>query len=178
MRHKNLTITVVSLGLASLLTVPSAAIAGARAKLDGYQENPSISTDATGRFRTKLKRWENAIEFRLSYSNIESPVRFAHIHLAQRHVNGGIVVWLCNNTGNSPIAVDPCPQGGGSVEGVITPASITGADAQGLAPGEFDELLDAIDRRATYVNVHSDAFPGGEIRGQIRWNSHGHNDHD
>jgi hypothetical protein len=41
------------------------------------------------------------------------------------------------------------------------------AVAQGLEPGEFDELVDAIRAGVTYVNVHTTKFPGGEIRGQI-----------
>ena len=36
---------------------------------------------------------------------------------------------------------------------------------------EFDELLRAIRAGATYVNVHSTRWPGGEIRSQIDGNS-------
>lgn len=168
MRWNNLINAGVSLGLAALFVVPSAASAGARAKLDGLQEGPSISTDATGSFRAKFIRRAETIEFKLSYAGIETPVRFAHIHFAERHVNGAIVVWLCDNTGNSPIAVDPCPEGAGTVEGAITPADVSGAPEQGIDAGEFHELIEAINAGATYVNVHSDAFPSGEIRGQIR----------
>jgi hypothetical protein len=33
---------------------------------------------------------------------------------------------------------------------------------------EFDELVRAIRAGVTYVNVHSETFPGGEIRGQLK----------
>ena len=169
MAHKNLRTTSLLLGIVTwLLSTP--AIADVHARLDGYQENPSVSTAAVGRFRAKLSRRDDVIKFALSYRGIETFVRFAHIHLARTHVNGGVIVWLCDNTGNTPIRVEPCPQGNGTVEGVITPASVMGPMSQGIDSGEFDELLAAIRRRATYVNVHTDRFPSGEIRGQI----HGH----
>lgn len=161
-------LTIISVILLGLVVAPALGWADIRANLTGYQEVSSVSTDATGKFRAKLDKRADKIRFKLSYSGIETNVRFAHIHFSQRHVNGAIVVWLCDNTGNSPIAVDECPQGAGTVKGMISPDRVTGAPAQGIEAGEFDELVDAINARATYVNVHSDAFPGGEIRGQIR----------
>ena len=56
-------------------------------------------------------------------------------------------------------------------------AELVGPAGQGIAAGEFDELIRAIKSRSTYVNVHSDAFPGGEIRGQIKGRL-GRDDHD
>ena len=158
----------MSLGLATLLIAPATVYSDVRAKLNGFQEGPSVSTDATGSFRAKLRRGASEISYKLSYSGIETFVRFAHIHFAERHVNGGIIVWLCDNTGGSPIEVQPCPQEGGTVEGVITADSVSGAPAQGIDPGEFDELIEAINAKATYINVHSDRVPSGEIRGQVR----------
>jgi hypothetical protein len=45
------------------------------------------------------------------------------------------------------------------------------ANERGISAGEFDELLKAIRAGATYVNVHSTRWPGGEIRSQINGNS-------
>ena len=36
-----------------------------------------------------------------------------------------------------------------------------------MGPGEFGELVRAMRAGATYVNVHTNLSPGGEIRGQI-----------
>lgn len=51
--------------------------------------------------------------------------------------------------------------------GTIVPANVIGPAGQGIAAGEFGELVEAIRQGATYANVHTVAFPGGEIRGQI-----------
>jgi len=54
------------------------------------------------------------------------------------------------------------------VTGTLTAASVVGPTAQGIAAGEFAEVVQAIRNGAAYANVHSQAFPGGEIRDQVR----------
>jgi hypothetical protein len=127
-------LTIISVILLGLVVAPTLGWADIRANLTGYQEVSSVSTDATGKFRAKLDKRADKIRFKLSYSGIETNGRFAHIHFSQRHVNGGIVVWLCDNTGNSPTPVDMCPQGAGTVKGMITPGSVVapGPPAQGI----------------------------------------------
>jgi hypothetical protein len=40
--------------------------------------------------------------------------------------------------------------------------------AQGLAAGDLAALQTALKKKSTYCNVHTDLFPGGEIRAQIK----------
>ena len=44
---------------------------------------------------------------------------------------------------------------------------VVGPGGQGLAPGEFEELVRAMLNGITYANVHTDLFPGGEARSKI-----------
>jgi hypothetical protein len=53
------------------------------------------------------------------------------------------------------------------VTGVIVASDVVGPADQGIEPGEFDELKRAIRAKSTYVNVHTEAFPNGEIRGNL-----------
>jgi hypothetical protein len=61
------------------------------------------------------------------------------------------------------------------VTGTITAADIKHPRRtpfkQGIAPGEFDEALQAIRDGMTHTNVHTDLFPGVGIRGQIKGSS-------
>jgi CHRD domain len=147
---------------------------GIQARLKSYQEVPAVSSAATGRFKASIDEKAGTIKYELSYSGLEGDVRQAHIHLAQRGVNGAITVWLCQ-TGLNP---DPnnaspiCPQSG-SIGGTITSANVLGPvppapAGQGIAAGEFAELVAAIRAGVAYANVHSSKFPGGELRGQLR----------
>lgn len=79
------------------------------------------------------------------------------------------MVFYCTNLGNGPVGTQLCPgTTSGSVSGRITAADVIGgAAAQGVAAGEFAEVLRAIREGAVYVNVHTTLFPGGEIRGQL-----------
>jgi hypothetical protein len=140
------------------------------ASLRGYSEVPAVSSAARGRFKAWLDTASNTIRYELSYSGLEAPVRMSHIHLGQRGVNGGIMLWLCGtaNFADPTSGAPTCPQSG-TVSGVLSMANIVGgAAAQGVAATEFAEFVAAIRAGVTYVNVHTDKFPGGEIRGQLR----------
>lgn len=132
---------------------------GLKAHLDGYQEVPPISTAATGRFKAKING--SQIDYKLSYSGFGTPVKFAHIHFGQFGVEGGVTAFLCGG-GSKPA----CPPSG-EVTGTIAASDVVGPADQGIAAGEIDELIAAIRHGATYVNIHTDAYGDGEIRGQI-----------
>lgn len=137
------------------------------ARLRGLCEVPSISSSAVGDFSAEIDDAASLITWSLTYSGLEAPVEQAHIHLGERHVNGGISVFLCTNLDNGPPDTQACPEGAASLTGAITPDHVVGPEDQGLSQGEFEELVRAIRGKATYVNIHSSTFPAGEIRGQV-----------
>lgn len=134
--------------------------------LRSIEEVPSVSSPAHGFFKATIDTDNQTLSYELSYDGIEGAPLQAHIHLGQYAVNGGVSVFLCANV-TAPAGTPACPVGPATVTGTLTAASVIGPTAQGLSPGEFDELVAAIRKGVTYVNVHSTRFPGGEIRGQL-----------
>ena len=159
--------TVVSLVVLGMAAQATASYRGLRAtaQLSGLEEVPAILTDGFGRARFEI--FADRIEYRLSIGALEGPVRFAHIHIGQRGANGGVAAFLCNNTNPSvPEGTPACPQRG-VVRGTIRSADVIGPADQGVVAADLDALIQAILSGVAYVNVHSDAFPPGELRGQI-----------
>ena len=143
-----------------------------RATLIGFNEVPSVSTPAAGRFEGRISKDGTSIDYTLTFSGLSSAVQQSHIHFAQPAVNGGIVLWLCQGavkpaaTLNIPTPPD-CPQEG-TVTGTLTAADVVPtAPTQQIAAGQFDEVVRAIRAGFAYANVHSATSGGGEIRGQI-----------
>ena len=146
----------------------------ARETLTGYEEVPALSTPGVGDFQIDLNQAGDALDYTLTFSGLETDATQAHIHFENRTNNGNIVVFLCTNLGNGPAGTQACPAAGGTISGTITAANIgAGAAGQGIAAGEFDEFVRALRSGATYVNVHSVARPGGEIRAQLDDNNRG-----
>lgn len=136
--------------------------------LSGYEEDPlTLSTTGTGEFQASIRAKDQKIRYELSYSALEGTVTQAHIHFGGRAQSGGIVAFLCSNLGNGPVGTQACPAGPATIRGTIEPADVLGPAAQGIAPGEFGEFVDAIRGGVTYANVHSTLYPGGEIRAQL-----------
>jgi hypothetical protein len=132
------------------------------ADLNGYQEVNSISTTGEGSFAASIDDENRLIFYELSYAALEGTTTNAsHIHFAQRSVNGGVIAFLCGG-GDKP----PCPPTEGTVTGVIDAADVLVSD-RGIEAGAFEEFVQAIRAGHTYVNVHTNKWPGGEIRGQI-----------
>lgn len=165
--------------LLALVAVASSALATGprflRADLSGDEEVPVVSTPGKGQLRLLVYPDGDTIGYELSYSNLQSPVTQAHIHLGQALTNGAISVFLCSNLANPPAGTPACPGlTTGTVSGLISAASVIGPDAQGIAPGDIDRLVEALRERLTYVNVHTMRSPAGEIRGQIGRGRGGH----
>src|SRR5919112_4949675 len=172
---------VVSIAVIALVSVSSIVFAQGFKRiselLTGYEEVPSVSTTGNGTFNARISNDGSQIEWELSYSDLEGAVQQAHIHFGQKSVTGPISVFLCTNLGNGPAGTQPCPAPPATISGTITAVDVTNlANERGISAGELDELIAAIRAGATYVNVHSTRWPGGEIRSQIDGNSgHDHN---
>jgi hypothetical protein len=154
---------IMAAGLVVSVTPEVSAQTAVWAVLTGYEETPALSTKGNGVFRGVISADQTSIAYTLVYFDVESTVSFAHIHLGQPGVAGGIAAFLCGGGGKAA-----CPATSGTVTGTITATDVTGPASQGLAAGEFAELIRAILAGATYANVHSATFGAGEIRGQIR----------
>jgi len=142
-----------------------------KADLRGFNEVLTVSTPARGSFRAVLSKDESEIRYSLQYSPLEGTVTQAHIHFGDHHMNGGISVWLCGTAASpGPAGTPTCgdPGDGPEATGTLTAAQVIGPSGQGIAAGEFAELVRAIKGGVTYVNVHSTLFLGGEIRGEIQ----------
>jgi CHRD domain len=137
-------------------------------RLTGYEEVPAISTTGNGSFRGMVSADGASLSYEVSYADLEGAVAQSHIHFAQAGVNGGISIFFCSNLGNGPAGTQACPASPATVSGTVTAADVIGPNGQGISAGEWAEVVAAIRAGATYVNVHSSMFPGGEIRGQLR----------
>jgi hypothetical protein len=117
------------------VTGPSAATGGTDSaddretvseRLTGYQEaSLAISTAGRGRLRVRIDEGRREISYLLSYSNLQGPVRQAHIHFGGPASSGGIGAFLCSNLGNGPVGPQTCPSapaaisGGGEIRGQL-----------------------------------------------------------
>lgn len=107
-------------------------------KLTGAQEVPAVDTQAQGEGILKIGDDGN-ISGTIKTTNLAGTM--AHIHQAPAGANGGVVI--------------PLEQAGPSGWAVPAGAHLTADQLKSFNAGDM------------YVNVHSKAHPGGEIRGQI-----------
>ena len=153
-----------------------------RVRMSGYEETPlALSTSGNGRFHARISKDESEIEWELSFGDLEGTVTQSHIHFGARAQTGGISIFLCSNLGNGPAGTQACPPSAtedNPVTGTATALNVIGPAGQGIAAGEFREVIAAIRAGAAYVNVHSTRYPGGEIRAQFPPVESGDHDHD
>jgi hypothetical protein len=108
------------------------------AKLSGAAQVPPNSSSGSGTAAIKLDG--DILSWVITYSGLTGPVTGAHFHgPAAANANSGVVVPFAGSLG-SPI------QG-----------------SQRLTPTQIAQLRSGL----WYVNLHTAAFPGGEIRGQV-----------
>src|SRR5438045_7907937 len=111
-----------------------------KAVLDGKTEVPPNTSAGKGTADIDYDAASKKLSWKLSYSGLSGPATAAHFHgPAEAGKNAGVAVAIPNAT-SSP------------VEGSAT---LTDAQAADLVAGKY------------YINIHTAANPGGEIRGQV-----------
>ena len=132
----------------------------ARFKVDlvGAQEVPPVTTDASGEARVRL-RDDDSLRFKLEVCDIVD-VTQSHIHVGPTGFNGPVAVFLFGPAFADPLTVDGCER---IAKGELGPADLV----PNPAVSDWDEFLEAFRNGNTYVNVHTEDIPTGEIRGQL-----------
>jgi len=159
----------------------------------------AVLSDGRGTVELNLDKKAGTIAYTLTYSNVGTTppktgtVLFAHIHFGKSHDSGGILVFFCTNiafTGTGPTPPSCNTVGGsGTVSGVWKAENVQAIPGQNVQAGDFDALVDALESNTAYANIHTtsgttpeNAFPGGEIRGQIHRDDldeeHDHDNHE
>ncbi|MCB9240951.1 MAG: CHRD domain-containing protein [Flavobacteriales bacterium] len=109
------------------------------ADLSGDQEVPSVSTTAKGFGTMNLSARGDALEIRVVTTGLSGSITGAHLHMGSKGMNGSVVEDLSTYIqGNSLVAV-------------VNPTT----------------YLNALLEGNIYLNVHTSANAGGEIRGQL-----------
>jgi len=122
-----------------LATPSMAANVNLKADLKAGNEVPPVDSKGTGSVTASYDTSSKKLSWKGSVSGLSGPATAAHFHAGEAGKNGGVVV---------PIAgADK-----GSFEGSAT---LTDEQATDLMAGKW------------YVNVHTAANKGGEIRGQV-----------
>jgi len=111
-----------------------------KATLDGKSEVPATTTSGTGTADLNYDAASKKLSWTVTYSGLSGPATAAHFHgPAEAGKNAGVAVAI-PNAAASPVKGE---------------ATLTDAQAADLLGGKY------------YINIHTAANPGGEIRGQV-----------
>ncbi len=157
MRKIGLVILFLVVGLVSMgVTNGLAAEKSFKAVLSGSQEIPAAKSMAKGDATFTLSKDGKELMYKVNVSDIEN-VDAAHIHFGKKGQNG------------PPLAlIDIKGKKAGKFSGTLAEGKITSSDLLGSLKGKsVQDLLKDIESGDAYINVHTDKYPDGELRGQI-----------
>lgn len=153
----------LSLALAGLFvllvsaTQAQAQVVTFSAALSGGNEVPGVVTGSVGTATVTWDTTTNAGTYRVDVYNMPVGTTASHIHVGASGVGGPVVINLT------------VPAGGISndfgLTGTFGCTNVVARAAQGI--NSCEDFVQALLLGNTYVNVHSTANPGGEIRGQL-----------
>ena len=122
----------------ALLSPATAEVVNLKAAMNAGTEVPPNSSSGTGTLTATYDTASKKLSWKGSYSGLTGPATAAHFHTGEPGKNGGVAL---------PITPNASPFEGS--------ATLTDAQAADLLAGKW------------YVNVHTEANKGGEIRGQV-----------
>jgi hypothetical protein len=136
------------LAIAGLASLAVTGMAAAKSKsvtipLTGAEEVPPVQTSGSGRADLTYDPDTRVITWTVMFSGLSGPATASHFHgPAEAGKNAQVLVWISE-------------KGKPATSPLKGQATLTPAQAQQFTAGLW------------YINVHTPAHPGGEIRGQV-----------
>jgi len=129
-------------------------------RLTGDQQVPAVPTTAFGFAEVQLSEDNNTLSFEVVVCNIANVIA-SHIHVGAAGTNGPVVLPFFGSPSpfNSTRGCDTL------AEGTRTSTSLVARPDAGI--NTWTDFINALIAGNTYVNVHTTAHTGGEIRGQL-----------
>lgn len=124
------------------------------AELRGANETPPNSSTAFGSSLVTFDSVNNTLAFEVNSSGIASPSA-SHIHRGAAATPGPVIINFATSAAGFQ---------GGRVTGS---GAISALQSSSFLPSDLTALASASTANGYYVNLHSTAFPAGEIRGQL-----------
>ena len=151
----------LSLAIAGLFVLLVSAQAQAQtinftAALHGGNEVPGVSTGAVGTGTVSLNLATQVVTYRIDVYNMPVGTTASHFHVGAPGVAGPVVV---NFTVPANISNDF------AITGTASAADLTPRAPNGI--NTWEDFVQALQLGNVYMNVHSTANTGGEIRGQV-----------
>lgn len=136
---------LASVAWMSMASVAVAAPVSFSVPLTGAQQVPAVKTDGSGTAKLTYDAATKYVTWSISYKDLSGPVTMAHFHgPAAAGANAGVIIWLSKH--GDAAASNP----------ITGQATLTADQAKQFTDGQW------------YVNLHTKAHPGGEIRGQVK----------
>jgi len=124
-----------------------------------------VATGAAGVIRVHPNGDGQTFDYKLYVVRAGSPITAVHLHLGPEGVNGPVLGTLCDNAGAAA-----CPSNNAenvfALTGTFNAADITLIPEIGI--GSIDDLKANAKRGNIYIDVHSESFPDGEVRGALK----------
>ena len=141
--RKGVILTASLIAVAAWTVTSEAASESFKVALAGAQQVPAVETSGTGSADLTYDPATRVLTWNLTYSGLSGPATMVHFHgPAAAGKNGPPVIWLSE-------------KGAAVSDPIKGQATLTPEQSQQMTAGEW------------YINVHTQANPGGEIRGQV-----------
>lgn len=138
--------------------VPYASAQTLTATLNGGEETPILNTGAVGTVEVIVDATNQEITVTLRVFNVPTPTTAGHIHIGPEGIAGPVVInfpeALVGRTGDFAMMFRAGPN-----QFVARPA---------IGINTMEDAIQAIVNGNSYVNIHTQQFPAGEIRGQLK----------
>lgn len=166
MQHRAITLAVAVAVIAAVAcssdatTTPVSKIVTFKATMNGASELPTNTSAGTGTFTATLDTATNIFTYDFTFTGLGTNVTSGHIHgPAAANASAGTTINFATLAG-ATFSV-------GATSGTGRGVSTLNAANQITTTVKGDSLQKLLFAGLAYVNIHTTAFPAGEIRGQI-----------